>query len=158
MCEITHLYAWHDSSTCATWLKALTCAPLQSPLDYGCATWLIYTWDMTRLHVRHVSKHTYVPRCNLLYTMDVWHDSFACATRLTARNYIPLHSPLVYKCVTTHPQMRHDSFYIHVRHDSDLHVRNDSFICAIWLIYTCNTTHGTQMSPFAITLQHTATL
>ena len=80
MCDIIHLYAWHDSFLCVPCLLHI-CDMARSYAWHGafiCVTWRIHMCDMT---------HSYV-----------WHDSFTCMTRL------------VQTCGMTHSYMWHDSF------------------------------------------------
>ena len=55
MCDMTHLYMWHDSLICATWL--------------------IHVSDMTHSHVWHDTRHV----CDMTYWY-VWHDVLICVT------------------------------------------------------------------------------
>ena len=61
---MTHLYVWHGSLMCVTWLIYMcdTAHPYVRHDSFSCATWLIPMCDMTHSYVRH--------------------DSFLCATRL----------------------------------------------------------------------------
>jgi len=76
------------------------------------ATWLMHTWDMTHLCMRHES----FVMCDVTRSYMI-HDSFM---RATWRIYI-CNMARIYM---THPCMRHDSF-IH-----------DASIYATWLVYT----------------------
>ena len=86
VCEMTHLYVWHDSFICVTWFIHM-CDMTHSYVwhdalrmwhdSFICVTWLIHMCDMT---------HSYV-----------WHDSFICVTRL------------IHMCDMTHSYVWHDS-------------------------------------------------
>ena len=79
MCGMTHLYLWHDSFICVTWLIRMCDMTHLYVWHYSfrCVTWLIYMCDMT---------HSYV-----------WHDPFIC---------VIWH---IHMCETTHSYVCHDS-------------------------------------------------
>ena len=80
MCDMAHLYLWHDS--------------------FICVAWLIPTWDMTHSDKRHDSFMCVtwlIHVCNMTHSY-VWHDAFVYVIWL-----IP-------SCDMSHSYMRHGSF------------------------------------------------
>ena len=78
MCDMTHLYVWHDSFMCVTWLIDI-CDMTHSYVwhdSFICVTWLTHMCDMTHSYVWHVAF-----LCDMAYSY-VWHDSFICVTWL----------------------------------------------------------------------------
>jgi len=86
LCDVTHLYVWHDSSI---WLTRFI---HMRDFTYLCVQrirvmWLIHMCDMTHSYVWHDVVHSYVWHdsrmsvtwlihvCNLVHSC-VWHDSF----------------------------------------------------------------------------------
>jgi len=94
MCDMTHLYVWHDILRCErthlyeTWLIW----PRQQHELLSPVTWLTYMCDMTHSHVWHDSltfvtdSLTYVTWlthiCDMTHS-HVWHDSLTCVIWLT---------------------------------------------------------------------------
>jgi len=117
ICDMTHLYVWHDVFKCAKWLV--------SNDSFICATWLIHTCGMT---------HSYV-----------WHDSFMCwaAAQLPFLYMCDMTQSLIWLiCVSAmaHSDVWHDSFIcvtwlLHVCHLTRSYVWHDYFICLTWLIH-----------------------
>ena len=81
--DMTHSYAWHDSSICAAW-------------PFMCVTWLIHMCDVThqsqctcphRPLGNDVSHDSFICVTWLIHMCDmthwcVWHDTFICMTWL----------------------------------------------------------------------------
>ena len=65
MCDMTHLYVWHDSFICVTWLIHMC------DMTHSCVPWLIHMCDMTHSCVCHDS-----------FQCVTRHDAFRCVTRL----------------------------------------------------------------------------
>jgi len=133
MCDMAHLYVWHDSFICVTWLIHMCdydLALAAHMLWDICVTWLIHPhiwhdahilWDMT------VSRHLVLCR-----THPVTHDSFI---RVTCLIHV-WHDSCVYVC---------DYYFVStvrilwgVTHSYMWH---DSSIRVTWLIHTCDMTH-----------------
>jgi len=67
LCGETHLYVWHDSFICVTWLNQMhnmTCSYVWHHSYVWHASFICVTW---LIHMRDI---------NYLY---VWHDSFICS-------------------------------------------------------------------------------
>ena len=77
---MTHLYVWHDSFVCVTWLIRM-CDMTHSYVwhdSFICVTWLIRMCDMTHSYVWHDSfiRVTWLIRmCDMTHSY-VWHDWF----------------------------------------------------------------------------------
>jgi len=113
-----HLYVWHDSSICATWLihvrdttpmcditsylRLLLEAIYMCDMTHSykwhdsfiCVTWPLHMCDMTPSYV----WHNFILVVTARGHSYVWHDSFICVTRL------------IHMCDTTHSYVWHESF------------------------------------------------
>jgi len=109
---MTHLYVWHDSSTCVTWLAHM-------------CTWLIHMCAMTITVGTRAVMAAGVWGVSHLY---VWHDSHTCVTCS------------IDMCDMTHSYvyMIHDDYCGHLRSHGRWCVWHDAFACVTWLIYLCD--------------------
>ena len=107
MCDMTHLYVWHDSFICVTWLIHM-CDMTHSFVwhdSFICVTWLIHaclesficvTWLMLcvcvtwRINVRDILIHI----CDINHSR-AWHDSLSRVTWL-----IHMCNNILFMCVT----------------------------------------------------------
>jgi len=125
MCDMTHLYMWHDAFICATCLIH-ECDRTHSPVwqdSLICVIWLIHMCDMAPVHVWQFSFIcvTWLIRTN------VWHDSF-----IRVANSHESHDLLLTRL----------TWLIHT-HDTGLHtcdmtqwrVWYDFVTCVTWLIH-----------------------
>ena len=116
MCGMTHLYARHDSFTCALWLVHMcTLTQLYAwyksfmfhDTTHSYMTWLIHMCAIVLSHVWHDAF------------MCVWHDSFICVT---------WHDSFI--CIISYLITSH---HIHVCDMTHLYV-HITFTCVTWLI------------------------
>ena len=145
MCDLTHLYVWHDTFIRVTWLFHACATWLIAPVRYDSYTsviWLIQyylllTLDRRKYHV-----------C-LLSQSHAWHaSSFIRAT------------PLIHVCDISLTRAWHDSFTItfywlmvvinitslsrptHIRDMTHSHMWHKTFTCVTWHIHMCDMTHS----------------
>jgi len=118
MCDMTHVYVWHDSFTCVTWLIHIFVARR------------IHMCDMTQSYV----WHDFFKELNTaVFPSSVWHNVFVFFN--TTRSYV-WHDLFI--CVT---------WLIHIVTDSSMcdmthpYVRRDSFICVTSFIHMCDMSH-----------------
>jgi len=143
MCDMTHPYAWHDSSICVTWLIHMR--DMTRPYVWHdssiCVTWLIAL-------SRHVTADDELCDMTRWY---VWHDSWICVTWLVDmcdmtqlicdvthghmwRDLLICVTWLIW-CVTwTHPYVLHDP-------SPSLGMLLLTTSCVTWLIHMCDMTH-----------------
>ena len=179
MCEMTHSCVWLDSFIRATWLiHTWDMTHSHVWLDsFIRATWLIHVWHDSFIRVTWL-----VYTCDMDYSY-VWHNSFmrvtwlVCTCDMTYSSVIRV-TRLIYECgyKMTYSCVRRNSCtcvtcrkhvcdrtYVHMRHDSCIHVHelvqplaqihcrvlwhvslhmwHDSFICETWLVYMCDMSH-----------------
>jgi len=133
MCDMTHLYVWHESLECVTYPSFVGLTRLIRMCDmahsyvwhdsFMCATWLIHVCNTNHSYVWHICDMT---RWNVRYHLFVWVMWF------------------IHMCDMTHSCVWHDSF-ICVTWLSDVahsYVWHASFICVTWLIQIFDTTHS----------------
>jgi len=124
MCDMTHVYVWHDSFLDVTWLiQAIR--PLQHSFIY--AKWLILMCDMTDSYVWH---DLFIYMTWLILAIRPLRHSFICATWL------------IHTCDMTHSDSTTTTALIHLCKVTDSHVWHDSFIYVTWLIHICAMTHS----------------
>ena len=82
-CDMTHLWAWHDSFTCVTWLILSACVMSVKTCScvwrdsFVCAAWLVYAeWQDSFICV------TWLIHINDVTHVYVWHDVFTCVIRV----------------------------------------------------------------------------
>ena len=130
VCDMTHVYAWHDSFTCATWLMPCTCTfekivgsttlfyvrnVYAGQDSFTCATWLM---PCTCTFEQIVSPTTLIHMTHFY----VWW-SFTSVTWL-------------FFCTCSLEQIVVPTTLIYMTY---FHVRWDSFTCVTWLIFcTCS--------------------
>ena len=165
--DMTHLYVWHDSFVCVTWLICM-CDMAQTLAaegchrthqcvrydSYSCMIWLIYMRDMTHLNVGHNSfvRVAWLECCRLpdrvgtgwlrlVDSLKFW-VSFA-ENRLTYRALLQK-SPIILRSllIVATPQRTHWC----VRHESNIWVGHDSYTRGTWLICMCDMTHRIYIS------------
>jgi len=130
--HMTHLYVWHDSFICVTWLIHV-CDMTHSYVwrdSFICvlvlsAIWILEFGDLMCVRMCVMSNHM----CDMTHSY-VSHDSFICVTWL------------IHVCDMTRSYVWHDSFIcvtwlIHVCDMTHSCVWHDSFVCVTWLIYMC---------------------
>jgi len=103
MCDLTHVYAWHDFELGPVWV----------------VTWLIYMCHMSHSYVRHASficATCLIHMCGMSHSY-VWHSSFTCATWL------------IYTCDMLHLYVQHALFICAMCHMPHWYVRQAAFIC-----------------------------
>ena len=146
----THVYVWHDTFLCVTWLIhmcAMTCAYVWHDACI-CLTWHIYTCGVTSWYVwhavcyilpyncitlHHAATATHVYMLHITDRWDVcrmtrsyvWHDSFICVTWLMHMcNSSICVTWLIHMCDMTHAYVR----LIHMCDMTHVYVWHDAFI------------------------------
>jgi len=114
ICDMTHIYVWHDSFICVTWLIHM------------CVTRHIHMCEMTHIYVWHDSFICVTWLLDIARTahLCVWRDSIMCAWYNSTW--------LVHMCVTW-PNHMCDMTHLYVWHDL--------FMCVTRHIHKCDTTH-----------------
>jgi len=154
MCDMIHLYVWHDSIICVAVCLIHMCDMIHSYMWHDsiiCVTWLIYTCDMTPardLTPSYVWHDSCMHVTWLIHTCDMtpsymWHDLFVHVTQdswVITHDFFIRVTWLIHTCDMTHSYMWHDTFK---------HRWHDSFIHVTWLIHTCDMTH-----PYTCLLTH----
>jgi len=143
---MTHLYVWHDSFICVTWLIHM-CDMTHSHVWHDSfirVTWRIHTCDMTHPYVWHDS-------------FNVWHDSFISVTYIIHVCHTGCRRPMGCLIFIGHfPQkssiisgsLAEDDLQLETSYGSwplcmtHPRVWLDSFMYVIWLICTCGMTHS----------------
>ena len=173
--DMTHLYVWHDSLICFTWLVHM-CRLTHSYEPYDilhpyawqdlstCVTWLIHMCDTTYLYRWHGSLICVIWLIHMRDTSHsyAWHDSFICVTWI------------IHVCNMTHSYGWHDSFICRVLvrllytigspfsgvrvslygwHDSLIWVAlliyiGDVTLLYVWLLYICS--YAELVHPFQV--------
>ena len=122
MCDMSHVYVWHDWFVRVIWVVR-TCSMTLFYVLLIYAHHDTFTRTTRRDHMRNMT-HSYV-----------WHDLFICVTCL------------VHMCNMTHSYVWHDSFvcvtwHIHMCNMTHSHVQYDTFTGATWHIHRRNKTHS----------------
>ena len=166
MCDVTHLYVWHDSFICVTWLIYM-CDMIHLYVwhdSFICVTWLsgeregnferlwqksksfagrMLQWFIEGIHVWDLT-HGLI---RLIHTRDMTH-LWVWETRLMAGNpgaLMDVSHSYVYMYDMTHSYVWHDSFIcVYVWHDSCICVTRliHMCICVTWLLHMCDMTHS----------------
>ena len=123
MFDMTHLYVWHDSFVCVTWLIGI-CDMTQLyawHVSFVCVTWPVHMRDMTRSYVDVTLSY-------------VWRASLICVTW-------PFHvCDMNYSSVTWHVKYIYTCIYIYTR-IYIYYAWHDSVISVTQLLYTCQWRH-----------------
>jgi len=162
MCDMIHLFMWHDSFICVTWLIHM-CDRTHLYVwqdSFICVTWLIHMYDIYMCD----RTHSYV-----------WHDSFINVTRLVHTSRVSFkfdmtHSDVTwlihkwhdsFRCDQTHSYVWHNSItrhynitlcmdnYLHESHDTHTHARIQLFTRVAWHAHTHTHTIESWVMSFA---------
>jgi len=141
-CEVTHLYVWYDTCTCAIWLLHMIIGTLINIRMSHVARVMSHMCPMThvwRSHGTYMNESWQTYECVIAYISMthsyVCHASFVCVAWL------------IYMCAMTHLYVCHASFICVpclIRMCGMTHscVCHDSFICVPWLIHMCAMPHS----------------
>jgi len=109
--KMTHLYVWHDSFICVTWLIHM-CDMTHSHVWHDSSITHMNVWHDSSIHHTHMNQR-WRTQCHEWVTCDMTHSSITHIWMRDEEPSIMNESCLTYEWVTSHMNVRHDSFIYH---------------------------------------------